>query len=249
MRHAAGAAVVAVTASFAFSAAWSQTVIQQNNVSVSHEGGSVTVSGNTVAVDVAPAGGRVVGDGQPASETRGIGPVAAVNADGAFALTIQIGPPGLTVEADKNLLPIVRTDVADGRLDIYTDRSYSVEGRIKVTVTSPNVTDISASGSNRIDGVGLGGGPLSVSLNGSNTAVLSGSVSAVTAHMSGSNHLSARQLTADSANVSLNGSGSAEVEARRQIVAEISGAGSISVYGNPQARSTQVNGSGRISFE
>jgi hypothetical protein len=61
--------------------------------------------------------------------------------------------------------------------------------------------------------------------------------------------LSARQLTADSANVSLNGSGSAEVEARRQIVAEISGAGSISVYGNPQARSTQVNGSGRISFE
>ena len=250
MRHAAGAAIVIVTASLAFSAAWSQTsVIQQNNVSVNHEGASVTVSGQTVSVDLSTTGGRVVGDGHPASETRPVGPVTAVNANGAFALTVTPGPPGLTIEADKNLLPIVKTDLANGRLDIYTDRSYSLDGRIKVTVSSPNVSEISASGSNQIDGEGLAGGPLSISLNGSNHAVLTGTVSALTARMAGANHLSARQLTANSANVTVEGSGNAAIDVRQQVVAEISGAASISVYGNPKARSTQVNGAGKITFE
>ena len=250
MRHAAGAAIVIVTASLAFSAAWSQTsVIQQNNVSVNHEGASVTVSGQTVSVDLSTTGGRVVGDGHPASETRPVGPVTAVNANGAFALTVTPGPPSLTIEADKNLLPIVKTDLANGRLDIYTDRSYSLDGRIKVTVSSPNVSEISASGSNQIDGEGLAGGPLSISLNGSNHAVLTGTVSALTARMAGANHLSARQLTANSANVTVEGSGNAAIDVRQQVVAEISGAASISVYGNPKARSTQVNGAGKITFE
>jgi hypothetical protein len=244
------AAVAIGTASLAVSASWSQTsVIQQNSVSVNHEGASVTVSGQTVSVDTSTTGGRVVGDGQPASETRPIGPVAAINIDGAFAVTVKVGPaPGLTIETDKNLLPIVKTDVSNGRLDIYTDRSYSVDGRIKVTVTAPDVSEISASGSNQINGEGLTGGPLSVSLSGSNNALMTGNVSSLTAHMSGANHLSAQQLTAGSANVTIEGSGNAAVDARQQIVAQISGAGSISVYGNPKARSTQVNGAGKISF-
>ena len=243
-------AMVVVTASLVVGTAWSQTsVIQQNNLSVNGEGSSVTVSGDTVTVETS-RGGRVVGNGQKASETRPIGPVSAIDADGAFALTIKLGaPPGLTIEADKNLLAIVKTEVSNGRLDLYADKSYSADGRIKVTVTQPSITGISASGSNQVDAEGLSGGPLSISLNGSNHAVLSGSVSAVTAHLSGSNHLSAQQLTADSANVTVSGSGNAAVDARQQVVAEISGSGSISISGNPKARNTQVNGSGTITFE
>jgi Putative auto-transporter adhesin, head GIN domain len=250
MRYAMSAAIVIGTVSLAASAGWSQTsVIQQNNVSVNHEGASVTVSGQTVSVDTSTTGRRVVGDGQRASETRPIGPVTTISVDGAFAVTVKVGPaPGLSVEADKNLLPIVKTEASNGRLEIYTDQSYSADGRIKVTVTSPNITDIMASGSNQINAEGLTGGPLSVSLNGSNNATLTGTVSALTAIMSGANHLSARQLAADSADVTVNGSGNAAVDARQQIVAEISGAGSISVYGNPRARSTQVNGAGKITF-
>ena len=251
MTYAAGAIMI-ITASLVVSAAtaWSQTsVIQQNNVSVNREGSSVTVSGQTVTVETSASVGRVVGDGQPASESRAIGPVSAINADGAFAVTIKIGSaPGILIETDKNLLPIVKTDVSNGTLDIYTDRSYSVDGRIKVTVTSPAVTEIRASGSNQINGEGLTGGNLAISLNGSNNAVLTGNVATMTAELSGSNHLSAQQLTAGSANVAVNGSGDAAVDARQRIVAEISGAGSISVYGNPRERSTQVNGAGKVSF-
>lgn len=250
MRHTASAAVVVGTVSLAVGSAWSQTsVIQQNNVSVNHEGSSVTVSGQTVSVDTSSSAGRIVGDGERGSETRAIGAVTTIDADGAFAVTIKPGAPSLTIEADKNLLPIVKTEVSNGRLALYTDRSYSVDGRIKVTISSPTLADISASGSNQINGDGLSGNKLSVSLNGSNTAVLTGSVSALTARMSGSNHLMAQQLTADSVNVAISGSGNAAVEAHQQIVAEISGAGSIAVSGNPKTRSTEVNGAGKISFE
>lgn len=250
MRYAAGVAVIIWTVAFGFGSASAQTsVIQQNNISVSHEGSSVTVSGQTVSVDTSSSAGRIVGDGQRASQSRPIGPVTAIDSDGAFALTVRPGPPNLTIETDKNLLPIVKTEVANGRLELYADRSYSVDGRIKVTVTSPDLSDISASGSNEISADGLRGAKLAVSLNGSNRVVLTGNVAALTARLSGANHLAAEQLTADSVEVSISGSGNAAVNARRQIVAEISGAGTIAVHGDPKARSTQINGAGKISFE
>jgi len=272
MRYRVCAAVVVGTASLAASSAWSQTtVIQQNNtssrtsvtqqnsvsvngqgsnVSVNGEGSSVTVTGRSVSVETTAAGGRrVVGNGEPASEDRPIGPITAVHSDGAFALSVKDGStPKLTIETDKNILPIIKTTVSNGRLDIYSDRSYSVDGRIKVTVSSPNLTDISASGSNHIEGEGFTGGPLTISLNGSSTAVLAGRVASLTCVMGGANHLSARRLAADSADVTLNGSGDAAVNASQRIVAVISGAGSVTVYGNPRSRETQVNGAGRITF-
>lgn len=246
------AASAIVTASLAVSASsvWSQTsVIQQNNVTVNREGASVTVSGQTVTVQTSTGVGHIVGDGQSGSETRPIGPVSAISADGAFAVTIKTGSPsGLTIETDKNLLPIVKTDVSNGTLEIYTDQSYSADRRIKVTVTSPEVGDISASGSNEINADGLSGEKLTISLNGSNHVEMTGNVSTMTVKMSGSNHLLARQLIANTASVTDSGSGNATVDAREQIVAEISGAGSISVYGNPKQRNTQVNGAGTITF-
>ncbi|HEY3908726.1 MAG TPA: head GIN domain-containing protein [Stellaceae bacterium] len=231
------------------SSSWQPGVVQQNSVSVNGEGSSVTISGRSISVDTSTTGGRVIGDGQPASENRPIGPVAAIHSDGAFALTVMSGPaPKLIIEADKNLLPIIKTTVSNGRLDIYADRSYSVDGRIKITVASPSISEISASGSNHIEAAGFAGGPLSVALNGSNTAIVAGRAATLTIVLSGANHLSAQGLAASSARATLNGSGDATVDARDAIVAQINGAGAITVYGNPKARSTQVNGAGKISF-
>jgi hypothetical protein len=242
--------VMATTISLTAYHAHAQTsVIQQNSVSINGEGSSVTVSGRSISVDTGGSGGRVVGNGQPGSEQRPIGPVKAIHSDGAFALTIDNGPaPKLTIEADKNLLPIIKTEVKNGRLDIYAERSYSVDGRIRVTVSSPGISEISASGSNHIEATGFAGGPLSVALDGSNTAVLNGTAASLTSVLSGANHLAARGLAAEEAKVTLNGSGDAAVNARQAISAEISGSGAITVYGNPKARNTTVNGSGNITF-
>jgi Putative auto-transporter adhesin, head GIN domain len=252
MRQAVAAMVIiSVSTAASAASAWAQaSAIQQNNITINHDGSSVTVTSRSVTVETSTNAGRVVGDGQPSSQTRTIGPVSVISADGAFALTIKSGPtPGLIVETDKNLLPIVRTIVTDGRLDISTERSYSVEGRIAITVTSPRINEVEASGSNQITGEGLTGENFSITLNGSNNALLSGNVGTLTAQLSGANHLSAQQLNAGSAVVKLSGSGNAAVAAHQRIAAEISGAAAISVYGNPKERSTVVNGAGKITFE
>ena len=78
--------------------------------------------------------------------------------------------------------------------------------------------------------------------------MLAGREPALTCVMSGANHLAAQGLAAHSANVTLNGSGDATVDARQGSVANISGAGTITIYGNPQQRNTRVNGAGKITF-
>ncbi len=249
-----GAAILLVTAPLVFaggSVAAQTGVIQQNNVNISGGGASVTVSGQTVTVETTTGfAGHVVGDGEPASQTRPLPAVRSVDADGAFALTIRVGPqPSLVVATDRNPLPIVKTEVADGRLRLYTDRSYSVDGRIHITLTSPQIDAISASGSNEIDAQGLAGGNLTLSLNGSNNAMLAGNVASLSVEMSGSNRLAARSLAAGSAEVTLSGSGNAAVTAEQRLVATISGAGSLAVWGNPQERRTEVNGAGKVTFE
>ncbi len=241
-------AVVLLSVSLAAGAAAETAVIQQNNVSVG-EGSSVTVSGQTVTVETRTNAGHIVGDGQPASETRRIGPVSAISIDGAFAVTVSLGAaPSLRIETDKNLLPIVATEIVGDRLTIRAKRSYSVDGRIKVWVTTPNLAEITAAGSNEISGERVTGPQLSLSLNGSNGAQLTGEVGALDVQMSGSNRLSARGLAADAVTAEIDGSGNAAVTAHRRIVAHISGAGTISVYGNPRERSTEVNGAGTVAF-
>lgn len=250
MRYALSTAIAIAALCLTAGHSRSQTSVIQQSITTNGEGSSVTINGRTITVDAASGGhGRVVGNGLPASQDRPIGPVTEIASDGAFELAVKVGPaPRLTIETDKNILPIVKTEVSNGRLNIFTDRSYSINARIKVSVSSPSISEISASGSNRINAGGFAGGPLSVALNGSNHVELAGNVSALTCRMSGSDRLSARQLVSDSVDVTISGSGDASVDARQKLAAEISGSGSIAVYGNPKDRSTQVNGSGKITF-
>ena len=91
-------------------------MIRQSD-SVNREASSVTVSGQWVAVDISASAGRVVGDGQPAAKMRSIDPVTTIAADGAFALTVKVGAtPELTIETDKNLMPIGQGAVLSARL-------------------------------------------------------------------------------------------------------------------------------------
>jgi Putative auto-transporter adhesin, head GIN domain len=193
--------------------------------------------------------GQIVGNGRMASEERPITAAAVINIDGAFEVAISVGQaPKLTLSGDANILPIIRTATADGRLDIYPERSYSANRAISIRISTPHLTSLAASGSNHIEAKDIDGGELSVTLNGSNNAALAGKVAALTARLNGSNKLSAAALAADAASVRLAGSGDASVDARQKIAAEIFGSGSITVTGNPSDRHSRVNGSGSVTF-
>jgi hypothetical protein len=193
--------------------------------------------------------GLVIGNGRLASEQRPIAAATAINIDGNFEISIMVGQsPMLMVEDDKNILPIIKTSVANGQLDISSDRSYSVKRWIRVMVSTLHIPNLSASGSNRIEGKNFDWGSFRSCWTGPNNARLAGKVSALTCHANGSNHLSARQLMAGSVTVTIAGAGEASVDARERIFAEIFGSGSILVHGNPRDRQLSISGSGQITF-
>ena len=70
----------------------------------------------------------------------------------------------------------------------------------------------------------------------------------MTLHLAGASKLAAKALGADAAQVTVAGAGDATVDARKQLQANILGAGSLTVYGNPQIRQSSVMGSGDIKF-
>ncbi len=157
-------------------------------------------------------------------------------------------PPSLTLAADENILPIITTKVSGGRLTVSSKRSYTTNNRVRVALSLPTLTEIAVSGSNHLDAKGFGKGDLSVSLTGSNDVALAGSVGTLTLHLTGAGKLAAKALAADAVQVTVAGSGDATVDARKQLQAKILGAGSLTVYGNPQIRQSSVMGSGDIKF-
>jgi hypothetical protein len=192
---------------------------------------------------------EVVGDGKPLVEPRPVTAVTAASFEGAFEVMIIVGePPSLTLAADENILPVITTKTSGGRLTVSAKRSYTTNNRVRVALSLPALKEIAASGSNQIDAKGFDRGDLSVSLSGSNEVTLAGAVGTLTLRLAGSSKLAARELAADAVEVTVAGAGNASVDARKQLQAKILGAGSLTVYGNPAVRQSQVMGSGDIKF-
>jgi hypothetical protein len=60
-----------------------------------------------------------------------------------IVVDVRVGPAtSLVVEADSNLLPLIRTDVRGDKLNIETERSYRSRNPVRVTYTVPRLTDL-----------------------------------------------------------------------------------------------------------
>jgi hypothetical protein len=69
------------------------------------------------------------------------------------------------------------------------------------------------------------------------------------AEVAGAGELDARHLRADDVDLAHHGSGSSAVYASKHVNVEMTGSGSITVFGNPDRREVSRNGSGSVSFQ
>ncbi|HYB10278.1 MAG TPA: DUF2807 domain-containing protein [Alphaproteobacteria bacterium] len=191
----------------------------------------------------------VEGNGKMVTENRAVGAVTEVRIDGAFDVSVTVGPtPSLTVEGDENVLPLVKTEASGKILRIYPDGSYSTHSPLKVALALPELVKLSSSGSSMIAASGFDQDSLKVDLSGSSMAALAGKVHNFAGSISGSGSLSGEKLDADSVAIDISGAGKCTATAHQSVVANISGAGAITVHGNPPKRSTHVSGAGQIDF-
>jgi len=94
----------------------------------------------------------VKGSGNSKREARRVEAFEGVSVHAGIHLNVSIGDQSVEVKADDNVLPLVRTEVKDGVLEIgferqsWTDSFRMISGNVEVTVRTPRLREVDASG-------------------------------------------------------------------------------------------------------
>jgi hypothetical protein len=95
----------------------------------------------------------------------------------------------------------------------------------------------------------LNGEGVDLNLRGAGFVTLNGRARWLKADLGGLGSLDAKEFVADSVNVDLSGLGNASVTAHQNASLNLSGMGSVTVYGKPLNRKVAVDGLGKVSWK
>jgi len=96
---------------------------------------------------------------------------------------------------------------------------------------------------------GLSGEGVELNLQGAGFVTLNGRARWLKADLNGLGSLDAQQFNADSVTIDLSGLGNARVTAHQNANLNLSGLGSVTVYGKPQNRKVAVDGLGKVNWK
>ena len=172
------------------------------------------------------------------------------------------------ISAQQNILAVLKTEVKNHALQFDFRRNVWGHSKIKITVHTPDLNDISISGSGditaqntlntnalelSISGSGninlpsVNAKNLKVTISGSGDVKISGgSLISETFKISGSGDIDAEGIMAENSTITISGSGDAKVYVTESLDVRISGSGDVHYKGNPSIDS-DISGSGKLT--
>ena len=205
------------------------------------------------------------GSGNVVTDTRAVAGFTAVDLRGVGQVAVTIGAQeGLVVEAEDNLLPLIKTTVSGDTLILDLDNGRPTRPII-YRVAARQVTALSTSGAGDINAPGLTGQRLRTSQSGAGNVRLerlstellesslagagsldaSGTAARLVVSLSGAGSVAARDLAVQNAELSMSGAGKAVVRVSDVLQARLTGAGSVEYIGNPRVESS-ITGGGTV---
>jgi hypothetical protein len=221
----------------------------------------------TVIVD--GDGKRVEGSGNLAEETRALSGFRSLVVQGPTDVVLKAGASErVVVRADDNVVPLVTTEVRDGKLVVGTAKgaSFRTRNKIAVQVDFKQIDGVTIRGSGDvradtikgdlfeliIKGSGdvvidrLDAATVAVSVAGSgDISVKEGRATTVAVVIEGSGDVSLAGVEAKQGAVRIRGSGDATVFATESLQVDVSGSGEVRYKGSPQL-TKKVAGSGDV---
>jgi hypothetical protein len=193
-------------------------------------------------------GGGKSGSGTMKVEKRNVPAFTAVNLSGAYEVEIVAQKEqSLEIEGDDNLLPLIKTEVNGGVLEIFNEKSFSTKHPIRVRISVPKLDGISSSGASEIVASGVKGDEFNIDTSGASSVKVAGETTKFGLEMSGAGEVDAKDLRARIVSVDSSGAASAEVYASEELRVDASGAGNVTYYGDPKNVSEDVSGAASIS--
>jgi hypothetical protein len=193
---------------------------------------------------------RIRGNGSIKTDTRDVAAFEAITCDGGYEVQIDCQEKqSLAIETDENLLPLVKTEVHDNTLHVYTKGMLFPTNRIRIAVSIPNITEFTSNGSTDGDINNINNNALDIDIHGSGKLRLNGKSGTMKINTSGSSKIDATSLISENSDIQINGSGNIQVYATNSIDVQINGSGTVKYRGEPKNVNQQINGSGRIVRE
>lgn len=194
------------------------------------------------------SGDRVEGSGTRKTERREVAAFDRLLIEGAYRVEVAAGAePGVEIEADDNLLPLVRAEVEGGRLRIYSERGMTTRTMPLLRITSPDVREVELPGASEFSLTGVRNESLKISVPGASKFRAEGETDRLEVALSGAGLIDAGDLRARHVKASCSGAGSISVYAAESLDASVSGIGSIDYAGDPPAVNQSVSGLGKIN--
>ena len=207
------------------------------------------------------------GNGKVVKQERKVEAFDAIDVSGAFDVLLSQGATqSVFVEADENLMPIIKTEVVGGTLRIENKKPIHDSKCLKIYITVPELKKIEISGAVDIETqtkftetelrieisgatdakLDLAVQKLIVSSSGGCKLTVTGMANNFTLDASGAVNVYAYNLLCENVSIDISGAGDAEVNASKEIKADISGAANVKYKGNPAKVWSDVSGAGSM---
>jgi hypothetical protein len=192
--------------------------------------------------------GKTHGSGVAASDTRGLTDFRSVDVGGVFKVEITAQKDfSVEVEADDNILPLIKTEVRNGTLHIDTDSKVSPKSQMIVRISAPDIESLDLSGVAKVSLAGVSNQALSIDTSGATEITVNGDTAKLTVDMSGASKLFASELNVDDATIETSGASRAEVNVSGVLTADASGASKVEYSGSPTEINADRSGVAHIS--
>jgi hypothetical protein len=211
--------------------------------------------------------GGTHGDGNVLKETRKVTSFDGIEVSGAFDIILKQGAiEEVILEADANLLPLIRTDVVGGTLRLETRKPINHVTVMRAYITVKDLKRIDVSGAVdistdgritvpelSIDASGASDSKLELAVqklkldcSGASKMRFSGYATDVNMDLSGASDIFGYDMLVENFDIEISGAGNAQINVTKKIRAEISGAGSVKYKGSPAEIDQSVSGAGSI---
>jgi hypothetical protein len=207
------------------------------------------------------------GNGNVVKQERKVSAFNAIEVSGAFDVYLSQGSTqSVIVEADENLMSLIRTEVSGSTLKIENKEPIHDAKSLKVYITVTDLRRIEVSGAvdlqtqNKLTltelTIEISGATdatldiavqkLEISSSGGSKLKFTGMANKVDMDVSGAVDIHAFDLQAEIVSLSISGAGDAEINVTKELYADISGAGTVRYKGDPAKVDSNVSGAGSI---
>src|SRR3989440_10842443 len=190
----------------------------------------------------------IAGSGVRKTEKRDLKSFNAIDTTGAYEIDVTCQKPAsFEVEADDNILPLIKTEVRDGILFVSNDQPYHSSKPTILHITLSDLNSVSSHGAGEIKIADARSSDLKIESTGAASVEAAGTARSVTIFSSGAGKIDTSNLRAEKARVDVNGAASIDVYASEQLDVNVSGVGHVSYSGNPKVVNKHVSGIGSVS--